>query len=103
MALPKAKSLREARKKNKIRPLKARKQANKPAGIWQWKTPDERSKLRFALGLLLSLLSLITLASGEIRASQGTWRAGFHNLKGQFVMGFEWAQGKWPCRWRGPE
>ncbi|MFN8606315.1 MAG: hypothetical protein U0931_02200 [Vulcanimicrobiota bacterium] len=86
---PKAKS--KARSKKKPTPASA--------GIWHWKTPDESSKLRFALGLVVILLTAVTLASGEVRSDHGTWRAGFRNLQGHFVLGLEWTRGEWPRRW----
>ncbi|MBX3167877.1 MAG: hypothetical protein KF760_10715 [Candidatus Eremiobacteraeota bacterium] len=69
------------------------------SGVWSWKTPDESSKLRFALGLVMILLTTVTLLSGEVKSYHGAWRAGFHNLKGEFVLGLEWARGEWPRRW----
>jgi hypothetical protein len=70
-----------------------------PSGLWHWKTPDESSKLRFALGLVVILLTAVTLLSGEVKSHHGAWRAGFHNLKGEFVLGLEWTRGEWPRRW----
>jgi len=82
----------KARRKKKADPAP-------PSGIWHWKTPDESSKLRFALGLVVLLLTVVTLLSGELKAHQGTWRAGFRNLRGEFVLGLEWSRGEWPRRW----
>jgi len=77
-----------------------KKKPAEPSGIWHWKTPDESSKLRFALGLVVVLLTAVTMASGEVRSCHdGTWRAGFRNLQGQFVLGLEWSRGEWPRRW----
>ncbi len=78
---------------------KAKKQPAGPTGLWSWKTPDESSKLRFALGLVLVLLTAVTLLSGEVKWDGHAWRAGFHNLKGEFVLGLEWTRGEWPRRW----
>lgn len=88
-------------KKPAVRSRKARsKQAPAgPSGVWTWKTPDESSKLRFALGLVVILLTVVTLLSGEVKSHHGAWRAGFHNLKGEFVLGLEWTRGEWPRRW----
>lgn len=104
MAAPRPKKA-EASPKPKPKPKKPKARAKKsrketPAsGLWHWKTPDESSKLRFALGLVVILLTAVTLLSGEVKSHHGAWRAGFHNLKGEFVLGLEWARGEWPRRW----
>ncbi|MBS2039922.1 hypothetical protein JST97_33360 [bacterium] len=91
---------KKARAKPKARPKpKSRQKATEPSGIWHWKTPDESAKLRFAFGLVVILLTAVTLASGEVRSYNGTWRAGFRNLQGHFVLGLEWSRGEWPRRW----
>ncbi|MBN9415738.1 hypothetical protein ABS71_03275 [bacterium SCN 62-11] len=99
--LPKAKVAEKPKPKPKVRPKKSRRKAPPPtpSGVWTWKTPDESSKLRFALGLVVILLTAVTLLSGEIKPHHGGWRAGFHNLRGEFVLGLEWTRGEWPRRW----
>jgi len=100
MAVAKKKPAVLAAKAPKPKTRRKKKPAAAPSsGIWHWKTPDESSKLRFALGLVSVLLTLVTLLSGELKAHDGTWRAGFRNLRGEFVLGLEWTRGEWPRRW----
>lgn len=94
-AVPKSKPKAKARS----RKARGKKASVGPSGVWHWKTPDESSKLRFALGLVLVLLTTVTLLSGEVKSKNGCWRAGFHNLRGEFVLGLEWSRGEWPRRW----
>lgn len=95
---PPESKVRAKPKKSKAR-SKPKKVTAQPSGIWHWKTPDESAKLRFALGLVVILLTAVTLLSGEVRSYNGTWRAGFRNLQGHFVLGLEWSRGEWPRRW----
>lgn len=101
MAVARNKKVVERPKKPRPKGKKARRKEAPagPSGVWHWKTPDESSKLRFALGLVVILLTAVTLLSGEVKSHHGAWRAGFHNLKGEFVLGLEWTRGEWPRRW----
>lgn len=99
MAVAKTKKVAEKPKKPRPKAKKPRRKEAPPSGVWHWKTPDESSKLRFALGLVVILLTAVTLLSGEVKSHHGAWRAGFHNLKGEFVLGLEWTRGEWPRRW----
>jgi hypothetical protein len=100
VARPKPKKAAPPAKKARARTRPKKQKPAEPSGIWHWKTPDESSKLRFAFGLVVILLTAVTLASGEVRTCHdGSWRAGFRNLQGQFVLGLEWSRGEWPRRW----
>lgn len=98
-AAPKAKAKPKPKPKPKARKARGKASPAASSGVWHWKTPDESSKLRFALGLVLILLTTVTLLSGEVKSKNGCWRAGFHNLRGEFVLGLEWSRGEWPRRW----
>lgn len=106
MAIARAKPVAKAKPKPQLNAKAKKKPRGRtkkaevgPVGVWSWKTPDESTKLRFALGLVVILLTVVTLLSGEVRWDGHAWRAGFHNLKGEFVLGLEWARGEWPRRW----
>lgn len=86
------------RKKARTRPRKP------PAGptIWDWKTPEEGWKFRWALTLVVGLLLLAACWSGEIRWEKGTWKVGVKDLQGQSTMGLQWRWGEAPRKWQEP-
>ena len=86
-------------KKPRRRPAKKKSAPQKPSGVWSWKTPNEALKLRLAAGLIAILACLVTCWSGELKSSNGTWRAGFRGLRGELVLGLQWRRGQWPTRW----
>lgn len=90
------------KKKRARAPARARRgsAARVQAGSWHdWKTPDEAWKLRAALALLLGCLLALACWTGEVRYSEGHWRAGLRGLRGETVVGLEWTWGEWPRRW----
>jgi hypothetical protein len=91
-----------AKKPPRAAPRKLKKKTGKappPPTWWDWKTPDESWKMRWAARLVLGLLLLLACWTGEIRYRQGEWRAGLRGLRGEIVVGLQWRWGEWPRRW----
>lgn len=92
-----AKPVRVAPRRTKARSGKAKGLAR--PSWWDWKTPDESWKMRWATRLVLGLLLMLACWTGEIRYRNGEWRAGLRGLRGEIVVGLQWRWGEWPRRW----
>lgn len=102
---PKKDAAPSPRSRAKARPKARAKSKSKPviaSSIWDWKTPDEATKLRWAGVMVMLLLAVTLVASGEVRSQGGAWRAGFRDWRGQWVLGIHWRWGEWPRRWSPP-
>lgn len=94
---PKVRS--EARKRPKKAP---RKKVAPRSAIWDWKTPDESWKIRWASALIGALLLAAACWTGEIQYSHGTCKVGLKGLQGQRIVGVQWSWGQRPQPWKSP-
>lgn len=93
----------KARPDTRKRPKRApRKKIAPRSAIWDWKTPDESWKIRWASALIVSLLLIAACWSGEIQYHQGTCKVGLKGLHGQRIVGLQWTWGQRPCLWKSP-